>query len=170
MTFTDEEFLVDTGLKMSVSKLGKDAFLKRSLQKNIVVPTVLPTALDDTANENTDNLNSNLTPEEVEIKNLIKKKPGFKHNIPVRKKATSTTEESSNRRSNGAIEKRHSLEVMDANKNLNLDQGNEEGAANGTIQRRKKSQLPRPLSCVALPVRGGSLEKTNPPSRLPVMR
>ncbi|CAH1396742.1 unnamed protein product [Nezara viridula] len=171
VTFTDEDFLVDTGIKMSLSHMGKHDHQKENLHNGTsVVDTMEPCIIDETTKENSDNLNSNVTSEQNNGKDSVKKKLGFRHNIPVRKKVVSATEDSLNRKSSGTIEKRHSLEVMDANKNINLCQVNEEGATSSTVQRRKRSQLPRPLSCVVLPVRNGSVEKVNPPSRLPVMR
>lgn len=171
VTFTDEDFLVDTGIKMSLSHIGKrDHQKENSHNGNSRVEAIEPHVIDDTTKENSDNLNSNATSEQDSEKESVRKKLGFRHNIPVRKKVVSATEESLNRKSSSTIEKRHSLEVMDANKNINLCQVNEEGATSLTVHRRKKSQLPRPLSCVVLPVRNGSVEKANPPSRLPVMR
>ncbi|XP_014294821.1 serine/threonine-protein phosphatase 4 regulatory subunit 4 isoform X2 [Halyomorpha halys] len=172
VTFTDEDFLVDTGIKMSLSHIGKHDHQKESSHNNgtSAVEAMGPTVIDDATKENSDNLNSNISSEQDNVKNSIRKKFGFRHNIPVRKKVVSATEESLNQKSISMIEKRHSLEVIDANKNINLCQVNEEGATSSTVQRRKKSQLPRPLSCVVLPVRNGSIEKANPPSRLPVMR
>lgn len=171
VTFTDEDFLVDTGIKMSLSHMRKHDHQKENLHiGNSGVEVIEPCVVDDTTKENSDNLNSNDTSEQDSAKDSVKKKLGFRHNIPVRKKVVSATEESLIQKSSVKIEKRHSLEVMDANKNINLCQVNEEGATSSTVQRRRKSQLPRPLSCVVLPVRNGSLEKANPPSRLPVMR
>lgn len=80
---------------------------------------------------------------------------------------------------NTEIDKRHSIEIMDTgqtfenvdiNKNLTQNTITENTHSPNTIQRRKKSQLPRPLSCVGLPVRTNGIDKANSTSKLPVMR